>query len=344
MPERVTVLIASYLEPEHVETIRACDSRLEVLYEPELLGRPTYRGDHTTPAQRTPEQEARWRELLPRAEVFFDFDYTHLDDLPRLAPQLKWIQATSAGIGQLVMKRGWVDTDILFTTASGVHATSLAEFCVMAMLMFVKNAAALESDRRRKLWRRFSRPELAGQTLAVVGLGRIGREVARVARCLGMHAIGTKRRIEGEDPGSLGVEQLYALNDLTSLLSRADFVVLSCPHTPETEKLIGERQLSVMRRGAFLINIARGAVVDEPALIRALQSGQLGGAALDVFAKEPLPPESPLWDLPNVLVCPHSASTADQENARLTELFCDNLKRYLEGLPLRNVLDKSRLY
>jgi phosphoglycerate dehydrogenase-like enzyme len=340
----VTVLIASYLEPEYVEQIRALDRRLEVLYEPELLGRPTYRGDHSSVPERTPEQEARWRSLLERAEVFFDFDHSHLDDLPRLAPRLRWVQATSAGIGQLVKKRGLTETDLVFTTASGVHSTSLAEFCLMAMLMFVKDAPGLEMDKKRKRWQRFSRPELAGQTLAVVGLGRIGREVARVARCLGMRALGTKRTIEGEDAEALGVERLYPFQELRSLLSAADFVVLACPHTPETEGLMGEGEFQAMKRGAFLINIARGAVVDEPALIRALQSGHLGGAALDVFAEEPPPPENPLWELPNVLICPHSASTADQENARLTELFCDNLKRYLDGRPLKNVLDKSRLY
>ncbi len=344
MPQRLTVLIASYLEPELVERIRACDGRLEVLYEPELLGRPTYRGDHTTPAQRTGEQEARWRELLARAEVFFDFDYTHLDDLPGLAPRLKWLQATSAGIGQLVKKRELIATDIVFTTASGVHGTSLAEFCLMAMLMHVKDAAMLQADKKGRRWQRFSRPELAGQTLVVVGLGRIGSEVARAARCLGMRTLGAKRNIDGDEPAALGVERLYAWTDLPSLLPQGDFVVLACPHTPETENLIGEKELSAMKRGGFLINIARGAVVDEPALVGALQSGHLGGAALDVFAKEPLPPESPLWDMPNVLICPHSASTADQENARITELFCDNLKRYLEGRPLQNVLDKSRLY
>jgi phosphoglycerate dehydrogenase-like enzyme len=342
--ERLTVLIASYLEPEHVATIRAADPRIEVLDAPDLLGRPTYRGDHYMVARRTPAEEARWLALLGRAEVLFDFDRTHLDDLPTCAPRLRWIQGTSAGIGRFVQRTGLDRSGLLLTTASGVHATALAEFCLMAMLMFVKDAFGLAEAKARRQWARHSRPELAGQTLAVVGLGQIGAEVARRARALGMRALGTKRTLPGADSAALGVERLYAWTDLQSLLAAADHVVLSCPHTPETEGLIGDRELRAMKPGGLLINVARGAVVDEPALVRALRSGHLGGAALDVFRQEPLPPESPFWDLPNVLISPHSASTADDENARLTALFVENLRRYLGGQPLRNLYDPVRGY
>jgi phosphoglycerate dehydrogenase-like enzyme len=128
------------------------------------------------------------------------------------------------------------------------------------------------------------------------------------------------------------------------MLARADFVVLYLPHTPETEGLIGEQELAAMKPGSILINVARGTIWDEPAVIRALQSGHLGGLASDVFAEEPLPAESPLWDMPNVFISPHSASAVDSENARLTDLFCENLRRYLGGEPLLNVLDTDRLY
>jgi phosphoglycerate dehydrogenase-like enzyme len=276
--------------------------------------------------------------------VLFDFDYSHLKDLRDVAPRVKWIQGTSAGLGQLVKRSGLLDSPIVFTTASGVHATSLAEFCLMAMLMFVKDAFALAEDKRLKRWVRFSRPELRGKTVAVFGLGRIGTEVARLSRALGMRAVGVKRVTEGVDAKALHVDKLYRSSDILSMLAEADFVVLACPHTAETEAAIGERELASMKETAVLINIARGAVVDEPALVRALQSGRLAGAALDVFAKEPLPEDSPLWELPNVLFCPHSASTADEENARITDLFCENLRRYLDGRPLQNVLDKNLLY
>jgi glyoxylate/hydroxypyruvate reductase len=140
------------------------------------------------------------------------------------------------------------------------------------------------------------------------------------------------------------VDQVFPHDALHAMLGQADVVVMTAPHTPRTDKVLDAAAFGAMRDGAFFINIGRGATVDEPALIEALQSGKLSGAALDVFAEEPLPVESPLWDLPNVVVSPHSASTSDKENARLTDLFCDNLHRFLDRNPLRNVLDTERLY
>jgi glyoxylate/hydroxypyruvate reductase len=152
----------------------------------------------------------------------------------------------------------------------------------------------------------------------------------------------TKRTVSsGPDPD---VDQLVTLGELPTLLRAADTLVLCTPRTSETVGLIGAREIRTLKRGALLINIARGAVVDEAAMIEALRDGHLGGAALDVFAKEPLPDSSPLWDMPNVIVSPHSASTVDTENERLTELFCDNLGRYRRGEPLLNVFDRERFY
>ncbi len=175
-------------------------------------------------------------------------------------------------------------------------------------------------------------------------MGRIGSHVARLGKAAGMRVIGTKRTIEGAELAALSVDALYPPAKLNEVLAQADFVVLVTPHTSTTEHLIGAAELALMKSSAVLINIARGVVVDEPALIAALRSGQIAGAALDVFATEPLPAESPLWDLENVIICPHSASTADDENAKITDLFCDNLRRYLQGEPLRNVLDHQLLY
>ncbi|MEZ4635923.1 MAG: D-2-hydroxyacid dehydrogenase [Caldilineaceae bacterium] len=338
------MLIGSYLEPELVARVEAVDARVRVLNEPDLLGAPRYIADHTSPIERTPEQRERWHALLSQAEVMFDFDRGTVNQLAQLAPNLKWLQATSAGIGQLVKQSGLADTGIVFTTASGVHATPLAEYCLMSMLMFTKLAFHLAAEKERKHWARYCAGELRGQTLAVVGLGNVGSEVARLAHNVGMRVVGTKRRPEGVDPRSLHADHLYAWTDLHAMLGEADFVVLIVPHTAETTKLIDAAALAAMKPGAVLINIARGTVVDEDALIAALRSGHLGGAALDVFAVEPLPAESPLWEMPNVLISPHSASTAARENERIVDLFCDNLRRYLAGEPLRNVLDKERLY
>jgi glyoxylate/hydroxypyruvate reductase A len=344
MSQTYTILIASYLEPEYVEQIRACDPRVRVIYEPELLGKPRYIADHTAPIQRTPEQEAYWRSLLAQADILFDFDHSNISNLLELAPRLQWVQATSAGIGQLVHRHQLARTGVRFTTASGVHATALAEFCLMAMLMFVKNYTYLATEKANRHWQRYCAVELSGQTLAVIGLGRVGSEVARLAGCLGMQVIGTKRNSAGTDPASVHAHRLYEWTDLNTVLSQADFVVLSTPHTPETDQLIGEAQFAAMKRGAYFINIARGAVVNEPALIAALQSGHLAGAALDVFAVEPLPADSPFWDMPNVIISPHSASTATNENAKITEIFCDNIRRFLNNEPLRNLLDVERMY
>jgi len=233
---------------------------------------------------------------------------------------------------------------VLVTTASGIHAGPLAEFVLMAALMFTKRAFHLLEAKERREFARFCAGELRGRTLAIVGPGKIGREIARLARAFGMtvSAMGRGRHT----PEALGVDRVYTRPQLRALLAEADVVVLAAPHPPETENLLGAAELAAMKPTAILINVARGELVDEEALVAALAAGRLAGAALDVFRREPLPPDSPLWALPNVLLNPHSASTADSENAKLTALFCENLRHYLAGHPerMRNILDKGRLY
>ena len=341
MAEPLVVLIASPLEPEHIERIRAVDPRIEVLHDAELLPRPRYVSDHTgAPMTRTPEQEARFLEMLRRAEVVFDFDRAHMRDLPAVAPRLRWLQATSAGIGQMVERVGLDRSNIVLTTASGVHARPLADFCLMAMLMFAKDYARMEREKRARGWERYCGEELTGKTLAIVGLGRVGQEVARHGKRMDMRVVGTRR----SSAPVADVDKLFLPADLHAMLREADFLVLAAPHTPETEGVIGEAELALLKPTAVLINIGRGALVDEDALVRALREKRLAGAALDVFRSEPPPQESPLWEMPNVIVSPHSASTVAQENGRITELFCDNLRRYIKGQPLRNVLDTKKLY
>ena len=336
------LLVASYLEPEHVACIRQVDGRVNVIWEPDLLAQPRYAADHTgAPLQRTPEQEARWRELLGQADILFDFDYSHRQDLPDLAPHVRWVQSTSAGIGQLVKSYGY-DTRMpgtVFTTASGVHAKPLAEFCIMAMLMFNKGLVHMLDDQKRKHWERYAGTDLDGRTLGILGVGRVGSEVARRGKAFGMRVIGTNAGCS-----SAVLDRLYCPEELPEMLREAEYFVICVPHTPSTAGLIGARELALLPEGALFINIGRGTVVDEPALIESLRSQHLRGAALDVFADEPLPPGSPLWDMPNVLVSPHSASTSDRENGRITDLFCDNLGRFLAGEPLLNVLDTELMY
>ncbi len=346
----VNVLVCSYLEPELVGRIRAVDERLSVCYEPELLPKPRYRADHVgQPLQRSPEDQSRWEALLGDAEVLFDFDYTGVPELPERAKNVRWVQATSAGIGQFVTRQNLARMNAVFTTSSGVHARPLAEFAIMSMLEVVKRRNLARQLQQAHRWQRFATDELSNKTLAIVGLGKIGAEVARLAKAFEMRVIATKRQTDGrhtqgQAADRLGVDALLPWTDLHGLLHEADFVLLACPHTPETEGLIGAPEFAAMKPGATLINVARGAVVQEPAMLEALRTGQLGFAALDVTAVEPLPADSPLWDMENVSIYHHSASTNDRENDRIVEIFCDNLRRYLDGEPLMNQLDVERMY
>jgi phosphoglycerate dehydrogenase-like enzyme len=340
-PAPVRVLIASYLEPHLVDRIRALDSRIAVTYRADLVGRPRYPGDHTAPMTRSPAQDAEWDRLVAAAEVMFDAYRPRSDDLPRRAPRLRWIQFSSSGVAGFIHSMGLGPADILVTNAAGIHARALAEFVLFAMLYFAKRLPRVLADQRARRWERFALDTLPGKTLGVVGLGRVGDEVKRLAQALGVRVVATRRSAEAARPG-LG--ETYPPDELPRLLAESDYVALTVPLTPDTTGLIGEAELAMMKPGAVLINVARGQVVDEPALVRALREARLGGAALDVFTVEPLPPDSPLWDLPNVLVTPHSMSTALDENERVVDLFCDNLARYLAGAPLRNVFDHARGY
>lgn len=344
MPKR-TILIASWFEPEHVERIRDVDPGLEVLYEPDLLAQPIHPADHRADGfARTPEQDQRWRALLGRAEVMLDFDRINPGDLPANAPKLQWVQATSAGIGEFVRRSGYRETlpRVRFTTASGVHAQPLMEFCFMVMFALHKKLPHAMREQHARHWQRFAVSDLSGQALVVVGVGAVGKEVARMGQAMRMRVVGVKRSVTGIDPASLHLDVLYPHTELDRALREGENVVLIAPHTGETEGMIGARELALLPKGAVFINIARGALVDEDALAGALRSGHLLGAGLDVFRTEPLPAASPFWDMDNVYIYPHSASTSDRENGRITDIFCDNLRRFLDGRPLVNEFSWER--
>jgi len=285
--------------------------------------------------------------MLGEAEVLFGIP----DDSPkglaqtlRASPRLRWIQATSAGAGQQVRVAGLPPEDlnrVTITTASGVHSTPLAEFCLLGLLALVKGLPRLLRDKEEKRWDHYPVRELAGRTVLVVGLGNIGLEVARLARCLGMRTIGLKRRPKGDLPG---VDEVHSQEHLKELVPRADDVVVTLPLTPETEGLIDRETVALMKRESVFINVGRGGVVDEEALVEALKEQRILGAALDVFSEEPLPQESPLWELPNVLLSPHTAALSATENERIVRLFAENLRLFLTGKPLINAVDQHTLY
>lgn len=344
----MTVMITSPLEAEHAARIAAAQpGRIELVYRPDLMPPMRYAADHGDPAwRRSPEQRAEWRALLARAVILWDFA-TGEDGGPlELSPRLRWVQTTSAGVGQYVKRLGLQESHLIVTTASGVHAQPLTEFVFAALLFHSKRIGHLLAEQRAHRWARYGARELRGQTMAIVGPGRIGREIARVARCFGMTVWAMARDGDPARAGALGVDRVFRRDDLHAMLAGADCLVLCAPHTPETEGLIGRAELAVLKPTVVFVNIGRGILVDEDALIDALRADRIALAALDVFRTEPLPIDSPLWDLPNVLVNPHSASTADTENAKLTDLFLANLAHFLDGDygRMEPVLDKQRLY
>ncbi|WP_211327428.1 D-2-hydroxyacid dehydrogenase [Subtercola boreus] len=336
------VLISTYLEPHLVDRI-AAEPDVEVLYEPDLLPMPRYTADHGgTPPALDEEGRQRWLALLAEADVAFDFDWNDPVALPVNAPALKWVQATSAGIGAFMKRTGLDSSGITVTTAAGTHAIPLAEFALTGALYFVKGVPFLRRQQHRHEWRRYTTRQLAGLRLTVVGIGGMGSNVIAT-----FHALGARVTGVGRIGGAYDVPEGVALSDigrLDEVLPETDILVLCSALTAETEGLIGREQLAQLPDGAILVNISRGQLVDEAALIDELTSGRMLGAALDVVNHEPLAGDSPLWDLENVLLSPHSASTVATENETLVELFVENLRRWRGGQPLRNLYEAERGY
>ena len=337
-----TLFISSPLDAEHAARIAGLDQRLTVIYEPDLLPEPQFPGDHGGAKRpRTPEQQARWQRHLGGADILWGVptpeDAAH-------ATKLRWIQSTNTGAGPAASRLN--RPDVLVTTARGVHARPLAEFVFMALLAHFRGLARLQADQRAHEWNRGCVAEIAGRTLVILGAGDLARGCARIARALDMHVVAVTR--DPAAPRAHGdlFHEVVAATDLHAAIARADAFVITVPHTPLTHHMVDAAALAALPRGAALVNIGRGLVVDEPALIAALRSGQVGYAALDVTAEEPLPAESPLWDMPNVLISPHSASTVASENGAIVDIFAHNLACWLDGRvgEMRNVLDVARLY
>lgn len=342
-PSPLTIVIASPFEPELVERVRAAEPRrTRVIYEPDLVPTPKFTADHFgTPPVLRPADLRRWLDLLAGADVLLDFDWYAPSNLPRNAPNVRWIQATRSGVGQYLRAHGLDRAGIVITNCAGVHAEPLVEFVVLGLLHFLKDVPRLLAATADRAWTPWVVPTLAGRRVLLVGLGGLGTAIAATLAGLGVEVWGMRRSPAPPPPG---VARVVVRAELEDALRDVDAVVLACPATPETHHLIGARELAAVRPGALLVNVARGAVVDEAALADALHRGHLGGAALDVFEVEPLPASSPLWGLPNVLIAPHTMSIVEAENPRIIDLFLDNLGRYLEGRPLRNVFQVDRGY
>ncbi len=345
----VPVVIASPLEAELVARLRAADERLDVRFEPDLLPPPRFPSDHrgVLGFERSPADQERFRLLVEAAEVLYGIPGDVPEGLAwavRTAPELRFLQATAAGAGEQVRAAGLSAEDldrVAIASASGVHAVPLAEWSLFGLLAFTKGLPRLRRDAAARHWDHYPVDEVRGRTLLVVGVGEIGAEVARLASAFGMRVLGVKR--DTEEPVA-HVDGLYPPAAIDDLVGETDAVVITLPLTDETRGLISRRTIARMREGSILVNVGRGGVIDEEALVEALASGRLAGAALDVFAEEPLPATSPLWELENVIVSPHTSALSWHENERIVELFADNLHRYLEGEELRSRVRTSVFY
>jgi len=259
------------------------------------------------------------------------------------AHNLRWLQLWSAGADWLLRLPEAAGLDFVLTNASGVHPIPASEHALAFLLAFARGFHLAMRAQVQRDWHvpRHALFELAGKTMVLVGIGTIGRRTASVASALGVRVLGVDRDPAARAPG---VETVFSPDRLPDLLPQADFLVLTVPLTHETQGMIGERELRMMKRTAYVINIGRGGIVQESALVQALREGWIAGAGLDVFETEPLPEDSPLWEMENVILTAHYAGITPRYHERAMEIFLDNLQRYRAGEPLRNVVDRRLGY
>jgi phosphoglycerate dehydrogenase-like enzyme len=342
----IGVLVNYPLEIEYIHAIEVVDPRIYVM-------RAMVPNDEASAARGGAgwDDLSGWRTVpegdidafLARADIYFGFGF-QVEWLDR-APRLEWIQLSSAGSDHLqragLFEKGY---DIFLTTASGLHAVPISEHIVAMILYFSRRFNVAVRNQPLHEWERYRPREVDGATVCLVGYGPIGRRAAGLCKALGMNVTSVRASLSEQQEGDDVVERFYPLSDLNVALAEADYIVIAAPRTPKSEKMIGREQFAALKPHAVLVNISRGALVDEEALVQALQEGKLGGAGLDVFEQEPLPESSPLWDFPNVLVTPHNSGATPHYNSRLTDIFRDNLARYLAGQPLKNLVEPERGY
>lgn len=329
--EAVRVLVNSPLFEETVPRIAAVDPRIDVVHIGSLM-KAESEGDATATQQ--------LNELLQSADVVAGLRLP--GRLIQRAPNLKWIQLTSAGVDH-ALDDVLRSSSITLTNAANLHSFAIAEFAVTACLTLAKNVRECYRQKELHLWEPYNPTILRGKTMGIVGFGHIGRRVARIARAFEMRVIGLRRsqRQPGRAPYA---DVVLPPQHLERLLEESDFVVLTVPLTRETRHMIGAAQLDMMKPSAFLVNVSRGPLVDETALATALRRRSIAGAGMDVFETEPLPVDSPLLELPNLFYSPHIAGWLAEYPEMVLEVFTDNLRRFLNGQRLRNVVDKQRGY
>lgn len=286
--------------------------------------------------------------IAPEAEVILYSGLTGssvpLQEVWRYAKQVKWIHSLAAGVDKVLFPE-LIESPVVLTNARGVFKRSLAEFAVLGMLYFGKRVRRLVESQRAHKWDDFLVDWLPGKIMAVIGYGEIGRECAMLAKAVGVRIFAMRRKVQlsASDPV---LERVFAPEQLREMLSEADFVLAAAPLTPETRHMVSEAEFDAMKPSAIVMNVGRGPVIDERALIRALEQKRIAGAALDVFEVEPLPKDHAFWDMENVLLSPHCTDrTRDPDWLDLSmQCFIDNFERYTRGEPLENVVDKRAGY
>ena len=348
MVESLRVVVATPLREELCTLIEEREPRIQLVRDQSLLAPQRHAGDHNGDPSftRTAEQQASYDELVDSAEALYglpDESGSALHRTVEANPKLRWVHTMPAGGGSQVRSAGLNDeqlTRIRFSTSAGTHAQPLSEFVLFGILAGAKNLRTLERDQAKHHWppHRTETRQVSEMTILVVGLGGIGRKSAEVLSALGATIIGVHRHDVD------GFETVIPVEQLADAASTADAIVLALPGTDQTHKLLSREVLARVKPGITVVNVGRGTTVDEDALIEALQDGRVGFAALDVTYKEPLDTASPLWDLPNVLLSPHSAALNSNEDRRIAELFADNATRLLDGQPLRNPVNTAEFY
>lgn len=339
--EPIYVLVTVRFDDEQLDLFRDISERIEIM---------------AYPANETREVPD---EIWAKANVLYT---VRTVPEPALAPQLRWVQAHTAGIDHLLDQPLFQSEGVQLTTASGIHATTMAEYVFAMMLAFGHRVPAMFKCQAEANWPTehkyplFMPTQLRGSTVGIVGYGSVGREIARLARAFDMEVLAVKRDVrhpadpdsyilpDTGDPEGLFFHRLYPPEALGSMVRECDFVILTVPLTGSTHSMFSADMFDAMRPTAYLINVSRGGVVDETALLDALKNGKIAGAGMDVFETEPLPADSPLWKQPNLIISPHIAGNSDDYNQKAAALFVENLKRYIARKDLLNLVDRTREY
>lgn len=346
---RLRVVVATPLSEELCQLIERAEPRIELVRDQSLLPPMRHPADFAGDPSfsRTADQQAAFEALVDSADALYGIPDLSLAELKRTIeanPRLRWVQTMAAGGGSQVAGASLTDEQlerVAFTTSAGVHGSPLAEFALFGLLAGAKTLPRLQAQQAKHEWTgRWEMGQLSEQTVLVAGLGGIGSAVVERLAAFGARVIATSRRAEAVP----GVERVIHPDSIVDVAPELDALVTTLPGTSATEGMFAAPFFDALRPGATVVNVGRGTVINEPDLVAALRSGQVGFAALDVFAEEPLAATSPLWDLPNVLVSPHTAALNSAEDRLIAELFARNATLFIDGLPLVNRVDTVEFY